>query len=140
MLDKYFQGCLYFSANRLSRVITKMAEEEFLVSGLSPTYAFLLMAVYDEEGISQKKLGEVLHIQPSTVTRFVEKLIGKGLLYSRTEGRLSLIYSTDKGKALKGDIEKCWNNLHIRYSAILGMEEGDALTHRLFEVSDQLDK
>ncbi|QRG66207.1 MarR family winged helix-turn-helix transcriptional regulator [Brevibacillus choshinensis] len=139
MLEIYLKECLYFTANRLSRVITKMADDEFAVSGLSPTHAFLLMAVYEKEGISQKELGEILHLQPSTVTRLIEKLVGKGLLYSRVEGRLSLIYSTDKGKALEDVINQCWNNLRSRYSAVLGDKEGDDLTFQLYKVSDQLE-
>ncbi|MDF2684163.1 MAG: transcriptional regulator, MarR family protein [Brevibacillus sp.] len=139
MLEIYLKECLYFTANRLSRVITKMADEEFAVSGLSPTYAFLMMAVYEKEGISQKELGEILHLQPSTVTRFIEKLIGKGLIYSRVEGRLSLIYSTEKGKALEGVINECWNHLRSRYAAILGAKEGDELSLYLDQVSNRLE-
>ncbi|MEF3302895.1 MarR family winged helix-turn-helix transcriptional regulator [Paenibacillus sp. GYB003] len=139
MLDHYLKECLYFTANRLGRVITKMAEDEFAESGLSPTYAFLLMAVYEKEGISQKELGEILHLQPSTVTRLIEKLAGKGLIYSRTEGRLSLICTTDKGKALEAVIHRCWNNLRSRYGAILGEREGDELSFRLDQACDRLE-
>ncbi|MDF2958901.1 MAG: transcriptional regulator, MarR family protein [Paenibacillus sp.] len=139
MLENYLKECLYFTANRLSRIITKMAEDEFAVSGLSPTYAFLLMAVYEKEGISQKELGEILHLQPSTVTRLIEKLAVKGLIYNRVEGRLSLIYTTDKGKALEDVINRCWTNLRSRYAAILGEKEGDDLTLHLYKVSDQLE-
>lgn len=60
MLDNYLKECLYFTSSRLSRIVTKMAEDEFAMSGLSPTYAYLLMAVYDKEGISQKELSEIL--------------------------------------------------------------------------------
>lgn len=139
MLNTYIKECLYFTANRLSRVITKMAEDEFAASGLSPTYAYLLMAVYEKEGISQKELGEILHLQPSTVTRLIEKLAVKGLVYNRVEGRMSLIYTTDKGKALEEVIHECWNHLRSRYGAILGNAEGDELSLRLYEVSDQLE-
>ncbi|GGD93948.1 MarR family winged helix-turn-helix transcriptional regulator [Paenibacillus nasutitermitis] len=139
MLGTYLKECLYFTANRLSRVITKMAEDEFAVSGLSPTSGFLLMAVYEKEGISQKELGDILHLQPSTVTRLIEKLTVKGLLYNRVEGRMSFIYATDKGKALDDVINQCWNNLRDRYSAILGQQEGDELTLHLYQVSDQLE-
>ncbi|GAB6927336.1 hypothetical protein JCM10914A_13190 [Paenibacillus sp. JCM 10914] len=139
MLNTYIKECLYFTANRLSRVITKMAEDEFAASGLSPTYAYLLMSVYEKEGISQKELGEILHLQPSTVTRLVEKLIVKGLVYNRVDGRMSLIYTTDRGKALENVIYECWNNLRSRYGAILGHDEGDELSQRLYAVSDQLE-
>jgi DNA-binding MarR family transcriptional regulator len=139
MLDTYLKECLYFTANRLGRIITKMAEDEFAASGLSPNSAFLLMAVFEKEGISQKELGEILHLQPSTVTRLIEKLIIKGLISSRVDGRLSLIFATDKGRALDGSINECWDNLRKRYSALMGEKEGDELSHQLFTVSDQLE-
>lgn len=139
MLDKYFTDCLYFTANRLSRVITRLAEDEFRKTGLSPTYAFLLMAVHEKEGLTQKELGEILHLMPSTVTRFIEKLEGKRLVYTRQDGRMSRIYLTDQGRDMQGVIADCWSSLHDRYAAVLGREEGDRLTRRLDEVSDQLE-
>jgi len=139
MLENYLKECLYFTANRLSRIITKMAEDEFARSGLSPTYAYLLMAIYNKEGISQKELSEMLHLKPSTITRLVEKLISKGLIYSNVEGRMSLIYTTDNGKELEKTIHECWMNLRRRYSDILGEKEGDELTLRLDQVSDRLE-
>ena len=61
--------CLYFSANSLARVITRMADEEFHPTGLSPSHAFLMMLVNDNPGIGQKDLCEQLHLAPSTVNR-----------------------------------------------------------------------
>ncbi|REJ13590.1 MAG: MarR family transcriptional regulator, partial [Paenibacillaceae bacterium] len=139
MLDKYFTDCLYFTANRLTRVITRMAEEEFARTGLSPAYAFLLMAVQERNGLTQKELGEVLHLTPSTVTRFVEKLERKLLVTTRQDGRMSRVYLTDKGRAMQEQIEECWSSLHERYAKVLGREEGDRLTRRLYEVSVELE-
>ena len=62
-------NCLYFTANSLARVITRMAEEEFRATGLSPSHAFLVMLVNDKPGIGQKELCEQLYLAPSTVTR-----------------------------------------------------------------------
>ncbi|MBB6734138.1 MarR family winged helix-turn-helix transcriptional regulator [Cohnella zeiphila] len=139
MLDIYFKECLYFSANRLGRIITKMAEDAFASSGVSPTAAFLLMALYERDGISQKELGQILHLQPSTVTRLIEKLAAKQLLYNRVDGRLSLIYATDKGKSLEAVLHQCWDALRERYRAILGDEE-DGLSLHLYEVCNQLEQ
>jgi len=139
MLEIYLRECLYFTASRLSRVVTKMAEDEFAVSGLSPTYAYLLMVVYDNEGVSQKELGEILHLQPSTVTRLIEKLISRGLIHKKIEGRNSLVYTTEKGKKLQKTIHESWMNLRSRYADILGEEEGEDLTLRLDQVSNQLE-
>ena len=49
-------GCLYYSANALSRIMTKMADEEFASAGLSSSYAFLLMTVNHKPGIQPKEI------------------------------------------------------------------------------------
>ncbi|WJH36653.1 MarR family transcriptional regulator [Paenibacillus sp. CC-CFT747] len=96
------------------------------------------MALYEKEGISQKELGQLLHLQPSTVTRLIEKLAAKQLLYSRMDGRLSLIYATDQGKSLEAVLHQCWNKLRGQYKLILG-EQGDDLSLQLYEVCNRLE-
>ncbi|MFD0674671.1 MarR family winged helix-turn-helix transcriptional regulator [Cohnella sp. GCM10027633] len=140
MMDTYLRECLFFTSSRLQRIVTKIVDEEFARCGLPANGAFLLLAVLEEEGINQKKLGETLHLQPSTVTRLIEKLVLKGVITSRVEGRSSLIYSTDKGKALEPIIHDCWDRLRVFVNEVLGEEESNALTLRLDRVSEQLEK
>lgn len=139
-MDHYYEGCLYFTANRLSRIMTRMAEEAFAATGLSPAYVLLLMALHEKNGMNQKELGEVLHLKPSTITRFIEKLQAQGFVYTRQEGRWSRTYLTDKGMAIQPVIQECWCTLHDRYAAVLGREEGDALTRRMYEASRLLER
>lgn len=140
MVDHLFNECLYFTVSKLSRAITKMAEEEFAKTGLSPTYGFLLMTVNEKPGISQNEICEVLHLAPSTLTRFIDKLEGKGLVTRKSEGKNSFIYSTEKGKEQQKDIEKAWLSLYHRYSEILGYEEGDKLTETVNDAVNKLEK
>lgn len=120
--------CLYFTANSLSRIITRMAEEEFRKTGLSPSYAFLVMLVMDDPGIGQKALCEQLNLAPSTVTRFVDALVQKGYLTRQSIGKTANIYPTAQGIALRESIDAAWTSLHMRYAAVLGLEAGDELT------------
>lgn len=128
MVEHLFNQCLYFTVSKLSRAITKMAEEEFAKTGLSPTYGFLLMTVNERPGISQNEICEVLQISPSTLTRFIDKLEGKGLVIRKSKGKNSFIYSTERGMEHQKEIEKAWKDLYERYSEILGYEEGEKLT------------
>jgi DNA-binding MarR family transcriptional regulator len=131
--------CLYFSANRFSRIITKLAEEEFKITGLSPTYAFAVTIVNKKENISSKELSEYLHMAPSTITRFVDKLITKGLVARDIRGKNSYVISTKKGKEHQEIINKAWKNLYYAYSEKIGYAEGEDLSNMLNIFSEKLE-
>ena len=136
--DDYLHCCLYFTANSLSRVVTRMAEESFMSTGLSPSHAFLLMLVNEQGSVVQKDLARQLHLAPSTVTRFVDQLEKKGLSQRRSEGKSTHVTSTAAGKALQGPIEKAWKDLYHRYSKILGEENGIELTRIIDEAAAKM--
>lgn len=116
-------SCLFFSTAKLFRALGKTADESFKVTGLSPSYALLLYIVNQHQEIPQKEIGELLHLTPSTITRFIEKLESKKLLSRKTEGKCVFIKSTEKGIGLQPDIEKAWHNLHIKFEDALSQEE-----------------
>lgn len=131
--------CLYFATSSLARAIARIAEEEFCITGISPSYAFLLMLVNKYPGIVQKDLCDKLNLAPSTVTRFVDALVHRGYLERRTEGKAAKIYPTEKGQQMQGTIETAWCALHKRYSEILGEDYGCRLTQMVDEASRKLE-
>lgn len=137
-MNELLDCCLYFTVSKLDRVIKKMAEEEFRIIGLSPTYGFLMLVVNDNPGISATDIAKKLNITPSTVTRFIDKLEVKGLVERRQEGKFSYTYLTERGKELKPQIDKAWEGLYHRYSKILGYEEAAELTKQINEFANRL--
>jgi DNA-binding MarR family transcriptional regulator len=126
--DSLLDCCLFFTATSLARAITRLGEEEFSRVGMTPSYAFLLVLVLDNPGIQQKALAAHLHMAPSTVSRFVDSLVARGLLEKRIEGRNTRIFPTGDAKKLKKPIAGAWQSLYERYSEILGKQAGDELT------------
>jgi DNA-binding MarR family transcriptional regulator len=139
MIDHLLQGCLFFTANSLARVLTSMAEDAFKTTGLAPHYAFIVMLVCEKPGLSQKEISEYLQLTPSTITRFVDKLEGKGLVKRAVEGKTVLLSPTADGQQALPEIEAAWKRLYDRYSKVLGYKEGDDLTARAWQATLQLE-
>lgn len=123
--------CLYFTANSLARNIGRLADDCFKDTGLSPSHAFTLMLVNEKPGISQKELGETLHLAPSTMTRFIDSLMKKELVHREARGKLATVHPTEKGVALAQPIADSWKALYHKYSDILGETEGQELAKRI---------
>lgn len=107
MCDSKFSQCLYFASSALARKMEKLATESWKPVGLSPSHAYLLMAVLEEPGMQPTVLGQHLQLQPSTVTRLMEKLEEKKLVVRTTEGRITNVYATPKAKDLQPKMMDC---------------------------------
>lgn len=140
MDDSFLHGCLFFTANRLSRSIKKIAEDEFALTGLTPMYGYLILLVNGEPGISQKELSEKLYVTPSTLTRFIDKLEAKQLVERKVQGKTVLVYPTTKSQNLEQTIRHASKNLLIRYSAILEEKAAKELTRSIDVASGMLEK
>lgn len=132
-------GCLYYSSNALSRLMTKMADEEFGITGLSTSYAFLLMTVNSKPGIQPTEISEQMHLTPSTITRLIEKMEQKNLLERKSSGRITEVYPTEKSLKLDGKIKEAWQNLYNRYSDLIGEPEANGLTNSIYEAIKKIE-
>lgn len=128
-------GCLYYAANALARVITRMAEDAFRPTGLSPSYAFLLLTVIKEPGIQPGALAGILMLSPSTVTRLLEKLDAKGYISRHVEGRCTRIYPTERGSALEAKLRESWRSLFLAYAEMLGEDHAKTLTDKVYQAT-----
>lgn len=133
-----FGGCLYYAANALARIMTSIAEEEFAITGLTPSYAFVLLTVNSNPGIQPKAISKHMQLKPSTVTRFLDKLESRGYLDREISGRNTCVYPNKKSLVLDGIIRKAWGKLYARYSGMIGEEEGRELTKLINRSIDRL--
>ena len=130
--DSKYCSCLYYSANALSRMMTRMADESFANTGLSSSYAFLLMIVNERPGIQPKEISIQMLLTPSTVTRLIEKLEFKGYLERKPVGRNTEVFPKKRSLELNEALKESWRNLFKKYSEILGEEQGVQLTSDIY--------
>ena len=131
--------CLYYSANALSRTMTRISDEEFAKVGLGSSYAFLLMTVNEKQGIQPTEISEQMQLTPSTVTRLIEKMEFRGLLKRESEGRSTKVFSTEAGQDLQPRLKEAWQSLYKRYSEVLGKEKATHLTADIYDATQKLE-
>ena len=132
-------NCLYYSANALSRIMTKMADDAFSTTGLTASYAFLLMIVNEKPGIQPGEISCQMQLKPSTVTRLIEKMEYKGFLERKKVGRITEVYPTKEGLKLQPEIKSAWKSLAKRYNSILGKKDSQELTTAIHNANMKLE-
>ena len=96
-----------------------------------------------EPGISQKQLAEELHLDPSTVTRFVDALAERQLVRrdtSNTDRRSAAVFPTAEGKRLQKKLEKIGEGLFQTMQTRLGDKHFQELVSALREARSTLEK
>lgn len=128
--------CLFFTVKKLDRILNKMADEAFSKVGLTPTYAFIILILAEEDGKLQKDIARMLFIAPSTLTRFLEKLIQKRYVTTIVEGRTSRVYLTEIGRKAVPSIQLAWDDLHHMYGDVIGDDYADELATEINDASE----
>jgi len=137
-----FERCLYFNLNALTRKVNQVWEAEFRQTGLSAPHAYVMRLVLDDPGLSQKHLAEELHLDPSTVTRFIDTLVVRHLVHrdtSHTDRRSATVFPTTEGKRLQKKLEKIGEGLFQSMRKRLGEKHFRQLVNSLRVARSTLD-
>lgn len=71
-----------------------------------------LCYLWQQDGITQSQLREMMGCEASTVSNMLKKLEQDGIIYreaDRTDGRISKVFLTDKGRQLQEPVIAIWN-------------------------------
>lgn len=115
-----FNDCIYFNLTTLTRKITKIWQEEFNKLGLSPSHGYLLFAMQEQPNASQKELAEIMELDASTITRFIDTLINKGFAEKSTRGKGAAFTITPSGTKEYKKIKKTMNLLYEQMESHFG--------------------
>lgn len=134
----FLEDCLFFSVNAFSRQLLKLAETGFAPLKLSPAHASFLLILYENPGINPTKLGNLLQLTPSTITRFIDALAKKKLVKRKKQGKTIAIFPTEKGLELKPAIAQAYKAFYLDYSRILGPETTHGLARQINRANGRL--
>jgi DNA-binding MarR family transcriptional regulator len=118
-----FDHCLYFNISSLNRKITKIWEEEFGALGLAPSYGYILVALLEDPTLSHKQLCETMGLDPSTITRFLDKLEKQRFIKRSSKWKGANIELTDQGVALARKVSSLMERLFSKMQNRLGKRE-----------------
>lgn len=136
--DSRYCKCIYFASGALARKIEKLAIDSWKKVGLSPSHAYLLMMVIEDPGMQPGILAEELQLSPSTITRLIEKLEEKKLVVRTSEGKLTNVYPTPKGKDMLPQMQSCIADFNESYISILGKDETSRFVQNIHKITDKL--
>jgi DNA-binding MarR family transcriptional regulator len=136
--ESRYAMCLYFTSSALARKVEKLAQQSWDKVGLSPSHAYLLMIALEEPGVQPSALAAQLQLQPSTVTRLIEKLEEKKLIVRITSGKTTSVYPTPKAKDIYPKMIECVKEFTANCSALVGEDEGIKLIQTLGKTADRI--
>lgn len=111
---------MHSASNSFSREITRHFDSYFEEYDLATSYVELLLILYDQDELSQNDLAEEMKLAPSTITRFVNKLVKKGLVQKKKVGRTAVITLSKKGEDQLPSLKRAFDNAVRDLKGILG--------------------
>lgn len=133
-----FERCLYFNINALTRKVNQVWKEAFDTVGLSPSHAYLLRLVLMEPGLPQHTIAEIMNLEKSTITRFINKMESEGYIIRKVPKTRNtseqVIYPTQKAKQLHSQLEKIGDELYDNMLSTIGNDEMKLLVKDLRKV------
>jgi DNA-binding MarR family transcriptional regulator len=84
---------------------------------IGPGQFYLLMPLFQKDGVNQESLGQSIHLDKANVTRAVQKLVKEGYVYRQRDDedkRSHRIFLTEKGRAIEPGLRKIaseWENI-----------------------------
>ncbi|WFB10173.1 MarR family winged helix-turn-helix transcriptional regulator [Streptomyces sp. LX-29] len=112
-----------FRAARVHRAAAAMVLRE---TGLHPGQELLMMHLWDHGPQRQSELIKLLDLDPSTVSRMVQRLEQAGFVCRApdpADRRAALVRTTEAGEALRAEVAAAWTELEER--TVAGLDEDE---------------
>src|SRR6266487_238686 len=111
---------------QIAKAHRNRAQELLNDIGLHVGQEQLLLHLSLGDGMPQSELAEEICVQPATLTRSLDRLTRAGLVercVDPEDQRVSRVYLTEEGRALRAPIERIWRELEVWSFANFTTEE-----------------
>jgi DNA-binding MarR family transcriptional regulator len=131
--------CTCANLRRAARAVTRLYNLELQSDGIEATQFTLLMALNQTGEISQGKLGELLALDSTTLTRTLNALKKRGWVLAKEgdDRRMRIFHLTKAGQAKFQQSMRHWKRAQDHVQAVLGEKTMRQLRGLLSEVSEK---
>ena len=109
-----------FLLAKVSVAHKNMLERRMGEIGLHSGQVFILLALWEQDGLRQIDLADTLNLSAPTINKMLKGMVDTGLVSrSRFEGdrRSTRLFLTDAGRQMKPHVEEQWRQLELRVTA-----------------------
>ena len=103
----------------------------------------VLFALWEQEGLTHTELAERLRNAPSTISKMLRRMERAGFVVRRSDAddqRVSRVYLTDAGHAIKSDVESVFQRTEAETFAGFSEEERVVLRRFLLQIMGNLQR
>jgi len=114
-----------------------LLEELGLYRGQPP----MLFALWEQEGLTHSELAARLHVTPATITKMIQRMERAGFVERREDPedqRVSRVYLTAAGRAIRGDVQRVWRTLEEETFEGFSAEECRLLLRLFLQMRENL--
>ncbi|MFF8957235.1 MarR family winged helix-turn-helix transcriptional regulator [Streptomyces sp. NPDC014894] len=126
VVDSCLGGPVSHAVSRVARLHRMAAAKLLRGLGLYPGQEFLLMHLWDAGPVRQSDLIKTLELDPSTVTKMLQRLEQSGHVRRSpdpADRRAVLVEATDESCALRSAVERAWSQLEVQ--TLTGLTDGE---------------
>jgi DNA-binding MarR family transcriptional regulator len=101
----------------------------------------VLQALWEEEGLMHTELARRLQVQPATITKMLQRMEKAGFVERRPDPddqRVSRVYPTEAGRAVRADVQQVWRQLEEEAFAGFTLEERVLLRRSFLHIRENL--
>jgi DNA-binding MarR family transcriptional regulator len=131
-----------FAIFAMARSHRALASQMLRSVGLFAGQEIMLMNLWDRDGQSQQSLGRAIGLDHSTVAKSVRRLEESGLVWrakSPEDGRVTLVWLTDTGRALEPKVNDIWARLERLTTGGLTEKEQRQLVDLSYRLAASID-